>query len=375
MISIAKKKVDVRPILGAVVVFIIIAAAVGGIYYVAILSPAAGALEAAKASARSQVNSLSSLGTSQAASSASSFSARIQAAGSTTEVDSIKTEVSVAIPLEQARKALLSTVSTATTGLYYSATGSSGTTQVPALADLVSTLQAGVNSKTSLDALSSYQSEISTQATSTWRTVLAGIINQLADNLLIMTAGSEHYEGSISKENALAYMENRDWQELRMLKFVEDPMVQVPVLDTFQRTPTLKKGSIVRVYIYDMDTENLALRYTNAVVDNVIYSQSDLGTISWTTTTVTGGITTTSSYTTSMWDTIKAAAAGNADAIAVGWQGYGADVMDRALSANIGSYTLNAIYVIKVSENIGEEVAKAEFQQTDTKDVILLPVV
>jgi hypothetical protein len=379
VVPIAKRKVDTRPILGAIVVFLIIGAIVFGIYYFAFAGPAASALGAVKASALSQVNSLSSIGTSKATSDAASFTTRIQAAGSQADVDSILSEVSVAVLREQARKELLSTISTATNGFYYSAAGASGTTQVQDLADLASTLQTAVNSETmnTLEAINAYESTLNTEATSKWRTVLKAVINQIADNLLIMTAGSEHYEGSISKENAVIYVDNtdRDWQELRMLRFIGDPMVQVPVLDTFQRTPTLKEGSIVRVYIYDEDTENLALRYTNAVVKNTIYSQSDLGTVSWTLTTESGGATTTSSYATSMWETIKAAAAGNADAIAAGWSAYGEDVMDRVLSSNIGSYTVSVIYVIEVSDAIGEEVAKAEFQQTSTKDVILLPVV
>jgi len=220
VISIAKKKVDARPILGAVVVFLIISAIVFGIYYFAIASPAAGALAAAKTSALSQVNSLSSIGTSKATSDASSFSARIQAAGSTADVDSITVEVSTAIQLEQARKTLLSTVSTATNGIYYTATGASDTTQVQALADLASALQAEANAKTSLDDLNSYESYINTQATSTWRTALTTIINQIVtDNRLSMTAGSPPVGSFISKDNALIYAENVDltWQELRTL--------------------------------------------------------------------------------------------------------------------------------------------------------------
>lgn len=379
MVSIAKRKVDTRPILGAVVVFLIIGAIVFGIYYFAVMGPAASALGAVKASALSQVNSLGSIGTSKAASDAASFTTRIQAAGSQADVDSILSEVSAAVLREQARKELLSTISTATNGFYYSATGASGTTQVQDLADLDSTLKTAVNSETmnTLEKLNAYESTLNIEATSKWRTVLKAVINPIADNLLIMTAGSEHYEGSTSKENALIYVDNtdRDWQELRTIKFIGDPMVQVPVLDTFQRTPTLKEGSIVRVYIYDEDIENLTLRYTNAVVKNTIYSQADLGTISWTITTESGGATTTSSYATNIWETIKAAAAGNADAIAAGWQGYGEDVMNRVLSANVGSYTVSVIYVIEVSDAIGEEIANAEFQQTSTKDVILLPVV
>jgi hypothetical protein len=378
VVYIAKRKVDTRPIIGAVVVFLIIGAIVFGIYHFAIAGPAAGALEAAKASALSQVSSLSSVGTSQATSDANTFTTRIQAAGSQADINSILSEVSAAVQREQKREELLSTISTVTDGLYYSATGASGTTQVPALTSLASTLQTEVNSETrnTLELLNAYESTITANATETWRTVLETVINSITDDRLSMTAGSPHVGSFISKANAVAYVENVDltWQDLRFLKF-EESTVQVPVKDTFERTPTLKEGSIVRVYIYDDDTENLALKFTNAVVDNVIYSQADLGTISWTITTESAGVSTTASYNTNIWERIKAAAAGNADALAAGWQNYGAACMDNALQASVGNYSMSVIYVIEVSDPIGEEVAAAEFQQTDSKDVILLPVV
>jgi hypothetical protein len=102
------------------------------------------------------------------------------------------------------------------------------------------------------------------------------------------------------------------------------------------------------------------------VIKNVIYSKSDIGSIAWTYGAATLSI--------DMWETIKAAAAGDATAEALGWQSYGADVFDRSLRANIGSYTSPVLYMIEVADSVGEEIVKYEFHQTD-KDVILLPVV
>lgn len=357
-------------------IFLIIGAIVFGIYYFGIASPAANALATSKTSALSQVSSLNSIGTSKAVSDASSFTTRIQAAGSQTDVDSISSEVSSAIQREQARKDLLTAVSTITTGDYYSATGSSGTTAVQALVDLETALTSGVNSQNSLSEIDAYESTMDTQATATWRSVLENIINSATDTRMSMTIGIPPIGSFISTDNALLYVDNTSltWQDLRALK-LEDATVQVPVKDTYERTPTLAVGSVIRVYIYDMDTDNLALKFTNAIVRQVVYSYSDLGSISWTSTTDTGGVSTTASYTTNIWETIKAAAAGNADAANVGWNAYVSDVMTRAMQAGVGNYSAQVLYVVEVSDPIGEEIVKAEFQNTDSKDVILVPIV
>ena len=67
------RKIDVRPIIGAAVVFLIIGLIIFCIYYFAIAKPAADALEASKLSALSQVASLNAIGTSQAISDASVY--------------------------------------------------------------------------------------------------------------------------------------------------------------------------------------------------------------------------------------------------------------------------------------------------------------
>lgn len=361
-----------RPIIGAVVVFGIIGAVIFGIYYLGVAKPAEEALKRSKESAFSQVNSLISIGTSQALSDASTYSAQIREAGSEADVESIKNEVSIAIAREQKRDELIELVDTATNGTYYSATGASGTTQVQALTTLSQTLKAGINAKQEKSELVEYEAEINRQATSTWITLLTGVVNQIADNnnQVSLTRNSPAYGEFMAKENALTYISGQDWQTLRELKF-EEATVRVPVLDTFQRTPTIDANSTVKIYVYDTTTKNMRLMFGNGVVKNVIYSQVDIATISW---TLTDG-TTTQTYSTNMWETLKAAAAGDAEAAAVGWSAYGSDLMDRALTANIGLYTVSVIYVVEVSDTIGEEIAQYEFHQATTKDIILIPVV
>ncbi|GAI11515.1 unnamed protein product, partial [marine sediment metagenome] len=108
MIVIARREIDVRPIIGAVVVFAIIGAAIFGVYYFLIAKPAAEELEQAKLSALDQINnSLASIGTDQASTATSSYSAQVQAAGSKSEVESILANVTATIQLEQKRKELV----------------------------------------------------------------------------------------------------------------------------------------------------------------------------------------------------------------------------------------------------------------------------
>ena len=363
--------VDVHAVVGAVVVFTIIGAAVFGVYYFGFARPAAAELEQAKTAAISQVrSSLATIGTSQASAAASNYAAQVQAAGSKTEVDSILVNVNITVQTEQKRNELLVKVDNVANGTYYSATGASGKTQVQALADRSQTLKAGINAKQTKSDLEAYESEINNQATSAWQTLLEGVVNGIADNRVSLTRNSPAYGEFMAKENALAHISGQNWQTLRELKF-EEATVRVPVLDTFQRTPTIKADSTVKIYVYDTTTGNMRLMFGNGVVKNVIYSQSDIATIAW---TLTDG-TTSQTYSVNMWETLKAAAAGDAEAAGVGWSTYGSDLMDRALTANIGSYTVQVIYVVEVSNTIGEEIAQYEFHQTTTKDIILIPVV
>ncbi len=372
MIIIARRGIDVRPIIGAVVIFVIIGAVIFGIYYFAIAKPAADALESAKYSAlQFEVVSLSAIGTSQAISDASTYSTQIQAAGSESEVESIRNEVSIAIGREQKRKGLLGKVDNAANGTYYSTTGASGTTQVQALATLSQTLKAGINAKQTKSELEAYESEINSQATSTWITILTSIIENVTDNRIEMWKNSPASGGYFSKDNALAYITGETWETLRKLKFEEASTVEVPILDTFQRAPTIKPNSVVNVYVYDIATDEMSELWTNVTVRNVIYSQADIAAIAW---ALTDG-TTSQSYSVNMWETIKAAAAGDAEATAVGWQNYGTDVIDRALTANIGSFTVSVIYMVGVPDEIGEKIVQYELHMTTTKDVILVATI
>lgn len=367
MIAIARGKVDARPIVGAVVVFLIIGAVVFGIYYFFIAKPAADALTASKLTAIGQVNNLSSIGTTQAISDAATYSAGIQAAGSLVEVDSILVNVNTAIQREQTRKELLDLIATATDGTYYSATGASGKVQAQELDNILQTLASAVNSKATKADLDAYRPEIDSKASLAWRSLLYSELEKLGDNVA-MFMNSPVSGGYMTKAEARSYVAGQSWETLRELKFEEFGTVEVPVLDTFQRTPTIKAGSTVNIYVYDIANGIMENLWFNARIRSVIYSQADIAYIAWLLITET----TSESFSVDMWETIKAAAAGSSGAAGIDWSGYGADVVEKALEANIGLYSMSVLYMVEVPDEIGRLIAQYEFQMTATKDVILI---
>lgn len=363
MINIARREIDVRPIIGAVVVFLIIGSIIFGIYYFAIAKPAADALQSAKESALSQVaSSLGTIGTDKAASAALTYTAQIQAAGSTSDVNAILNEVVVATQREQQRKTLLDEIAAATTGVFHTAA------DVPALASLRDTLTAGVNELTTIGQIQSYATTIDNQATTTWRNFFTEFVGAFGENVVMKQQNSSPTWWSMSKENALNYISTWTWETLRKITFLSTRYVQVPISDTVNRAPTVVAGSKVDVCYYDTSLENMNILYKDATVLDVFYSYTDIATIAW---TLSYG-TTSQSYSTNIWETIKAAAAGSSEAAAVGWSAYGSDVMNRATQADIINTAVNVIYTVEVPEETGTLILEYELHESATKTVVLM---
>ncbi|PIU14168.1 MAG: hypothetical protein COT21_01085 [Hadesarchaea archaeon CG08_land_8_20_14_0_20_51_8] len=357
--------VDVHAVVGAAVVFTIIGAAVFGVYYIGFARPAAAELEQVKTEAASSISqTLGSVGTEQALSALSSFSAQIQAASSKSEVSAIQAEAATVYQRELKRKSLLDTVTTTVTGVYRS------TADVAAFTTLATTLRGEINAKTTLTELQDYElsGTIDTQATSTWRSYFTGLIQSMREDVVMKRCNSSTYWEAMSRDNALALVGSSTWSTLRKMDFENTVYVEVPVTDTFSRTPTIRANSVVNIYVYDSTTENMVSLYGNATVRSVIYSTTDLATISW---TLTDG-STSYSYSTDVWEAIKAAAAGDADAETVGWQDYVNDVLTRAQNAGLGNFTASVIYMVRVTEDAGKLILEYELHESATKDVILV---
>lgn len=364
-----RRKIDIRPILGAAVVFLIIGAIVFAALYFAIIKPGADALEASKLSAQNTVSTLSAFGNSVAVSDANTYSTQIQSAGSQSEVSSIVSSVNTAIQREEARNTALEQANLATDGVYFTGTTDTSKTYSSLLDTLRTTMTNDINAKTTKTDIEAY--DINTQATTKWREVMNGVVTALAENRVSFTSSNSlPYGRFMTQTEAAEYIGANDWQTLRKVKF-EPATVEVPVLDTLQRTPSIKEGSNVKVFLYDSTSDNVHTLFDNAVVKYAVYSKADLGSIAW---TIADGLV-TNTYTLDAWETLKAAAAGDTDAGGISLANFGETVVNNGLAANILDYTVSVVYVIEVSDPIAEQIVLAEFHQTATKDIILVPSV
>lgn len=361
MICIAKGRVDVSVVVGVIVVFAIIGVVIFGVYYFLIYAPAQQRLEDAKIDALGYLDeTLGSVATPQAETAAASYRAQIQDAGSPDEVAAIRSEVASAYNCESKRADLLSEVELATNGTFYS------------FSDLASGLKSEINAKTTLGELKSYgQSDtIGDQATSEWRSLHTSIIGNLPENRVVMRRyDSPNYVQYMTKDEALSYVQESDWSLLRELRFEDASSYEVPILDTFQRIPTVQPGSTVDVYVYDSSTGDLSPRVIGTTVRSVVYPKEELGLITWT--FIDGE--TSYSYSTDLWEAIEAATAGDTEAAMVDWQHYAQELMESALNAGIGDFDLQALYIIEVpAQEDAAELTRYEQYMTPVKDIILL---
>lgn len=356
MVGIPRRKIDVRPIVGAAVVFLILGSLIFSAFYFLIIKPAADELESAKRSALQVVSELSSLGTDQGASDAITFAAQIEEADTKTEVEALLAEVNAALTRERKRLDLLDLAQQAYSGTFYSGESEEGKIILPALEDLKTTLTNDINSKTTLEQLQAYESELKSKATTAWRTALTGILDSIEGNeVFLERRNSTPYSERMSKENAAQYLENYGWEELKKIRFVK-PTVEVPVLDTLQRAPTVREGDTVKIYTYDYSTQELTLLTPNATVSRVLYKDTDMQ---------VEGV--------SLWENIKSLVAEGLSTSDL--SDFGEDAVSGAIEANLLPYDISVIYVVEVSDLIGEEIEKYEFYESSSKDVVLVPVV
>jgi hypothetical protein len=354
--DISDAAVDVRVVVGALVVFLIIGAAIFGVYYLLFVRPAAEELEEARTVALSDVDRLRAIGTRQAITAASTFGAQILAADQPDQVDSIRWQVLDAIALEKERKNRLDNAKTVATGAYHT------------LHELKENLENQINAMTTLADLRAYEAIIYEEATSAWRAYFKNMIEPKPENAMIVAKRPNPVWRILSKGGALAFIKNSDWQELSKYDFENPEFVAIQILDTIDRTLDLRPAMSVDIYVYDAATENLSPIVENAKVLEVIYSSDDIGTIAWT--LAYDGVTV--SYSTNVWETLKAEAAGRVTG--VGWSAYGLDLAERIRTADLGDLDISAMYVLMVPK---ESVSYfLHYELYGLKDIVLIvPIV
>ncbi len=343
-------------------VFSLIGLAAFSAYLFFLARPAEEELREAKSSALQQVSlGLAKIPTDQARMEAQRFSTRIRKAGSASEVRAILVEVSAVVTREKLRENLLRLVEEATTGTYHSPSNS------PLLSSLRSELRDLVNSRNTLSELREAEGEISRRATSVWREHLLGLLRSIENNRVIMKQNSPPSWIYLDKENAEGLVLSRDWTYLRKLHFEGTEELEVPVLCTLKVAPSVLPGSTVNLYVYDLQARNLKLLVGRARVTKMMSSDAALRTISWSRSA--GGLT--SSYSLDVWETLKAAAGGSAEAAAVDLADYLSKVLTSLQKSGAGDLNFEMIYLVRVPREAGELILQYEFYQTSAGDVIL----
>lgn len=360
MVNIRKAQVDSSVVVGIIVVLAIVSVVGVGIYYFGFVSPRRAALSSAKESAKDTLNdSLATVDTSQARKATKTYKARIQEAGSKSKVTSIVEKISSTYEVESKREELLNMVSNATQGSFYT------------LDNLQDNLKEEVNSKSTLSQLKGYESQLKASVSSEWKNLHSEVIENISDNSIVMVKqNSKLSEAHLAKENALSHVQEKSWKVLKGLKFKEMNSYAVPVIDKFERNPTIKAGSAIDVYEYDYENGTMTRRVQDMEVLNVIYPKDVFSSVSWSKTEEG----TSYSYSTDVWEEIKAYEADAPSGANSEWNDWASSVISKAREgANLGSFDLQPIYVVKVSEdNVAKSLTQIEQYQTGEKDIVLL---
>jgi len=170
----------------------------------------------------------------------------------------------------------------------------------------------------------------------------------------------------MTAENARSYIQTKTWSDLKGMDLEMSSKVEVTIQDTFARTPKVRPGTVVNIYVYNTNKKEFSLLVGGAKVLAAVYPQEVLSSISWTS---PDGATT---YSADIWETIKAKAAG-ATTSGVSVDNYANKVIDKGLDAGLGMYQLSVLYTVEVPEGAGELISQYELHETD-KDIILIPV-
>jgi hypothetical protein len=352
---------DVRPVLGAVVFFAILALAGVSVYYFFIAKPETDRLESGRTSALSEVRSLyANLTTEQAVTASQEYSSKIGKAKTLGEINSLLAEARAAATREKKRMELLKRIDEAVSGTFHSAS------DVPVLNQTASLLREQVRTKTTLSELQYVEASIDEQMTSAWRQYFLSRLEDVENSrrvVLVLGKSSWLY---MTAENARSYIRTKTWNDLKGMDLEMSSKVEVTIQDTFARTPKVRPGTLVNIYVYDTSKKELSLLVGGARVLAAVYPEEVLSSISWTS---PDGTTT---YSVDIWETIKAQAAG-ASTPGVSVDNYVNKVIDKGLSAGLGMYQLSVLYTVEVPEGAGGLISQYELHETD-KDIILIPV-
>ncbi len=359
MSTISKGQVDTSVIVGVVVVLAIISAAGFGIYYFGFIRPRQKQLQEAQESALMEVeDKLGTVNTSQAEEKTVTYKARIQEAETKSKVTDLVEGMMEIYERESIREELLTMVRDGTHGSFCT------------LGDLYKELRNKVTSKSELSQLEALRSTIEESLNNAWTDLHTQTVEDIqGEGIVEIKKNSLISESYMTKENAVEHIEGGTWEELQGLQFREKNTFMIPIIETFERATPIDPGDKVDIYEYNSAEETMAKRVQNTEVLNVVYPKDTISSISWNKNE--GG--SSSSYSTDVWSEIKAGIAGSGSA-STEWNDWAQNVIQTARDdANIGDYSLEAIYVVEITEdNIAMDLTHIEQFQSGTKDLVLV---
>ncbi len=351
-------KVDSSVVVGVVVVLAIIGAVGYGVYYFGFVKAEREELQEAKDSATNTLaKTLAQVKTEESQAKTREYLAQIQAADSKGEVASIVNEINSSYEIEKKRKELITQIEKATQGHFYE------------LEELNQSLKKQINSATSLNALTAAETELNDKLNSEWRSIHLSQIGTIYENYVVMVRqDSPLYEIHYAKSEARSFVLNKNWEVLKEAKFRAPNSYMVPIINEFQKTPTLEEGSRVDVYEYDPENKTLIQRVQNAEVLKIIYPKDVISSIAWS----YNQDGATHRFSTDVWEEIKASKAGFEEANSE-WEDWAKSVIEAARDdANIADYDLQVIYVIDITDDeVAKIVTNVEHQQSK-KDIVLV---
>ncbi len=350
-------QVDTSVIVGIVVVLAVVSAVSFGVYYFGFVRPRRAELEEVKTS---EIQEISSTLGEYDSSAAGKYKSQVRAAGSKDEVASVMSEMYDVYELEERRNELLQLSKKLTHGSFYT------------LDSLYSDFKSQINAKETISGLNSLESEIISSAESEWENIHLSQISSISDSgKLVMRKKNTpiFWKDGVAENEARDTVKASDWRKLREMKFEKSGSYAVPIVDTFERTPTVGPETTVDIGLYNHQTENLQIIGEDSDVINVIYSKDTLGTISWS----ESEDGTSHSYSTNLWEKIKAQEANVGAASGVG-EDWASNLVQKAANNNIGDWDLEAVYIVNVpAQGDAAYISKYEQYKSDTHDIVILP--
>ena len=333
---ISESQIDSSVVIGFTVVLAIISATAFGIYYFVFLQPERESLEEAKNDTlRSLQINLGEVNTSRAQVAASNYRTKINVADTQGEVSDLADEISEIYRTEKTRSDLLSRVNKTTSGKFST------------LETVREDLKSRIDSAETLSKLSDIDEEVRETVMGEWKGHhLNRIAGVFSDDITILTKENGVVSERIIEESkARSLVQEGSLSYLQSIKISNPGGLIVPIIDEFQKTPTLEKGE--RVNVYQMKDGELFLRSENSRIVEVIYPVQDFSQVSFSESDNGERY----SFSTDIWDQIKANVSNNNEN-SFEWDNWGHELVKTAReNAQIGDFALKVIYAVRISSH------------------------